>query len=344
MRCPKCNTELAPGNVFCPKCGHEVQMVPDYDPLDEMLWDQEEKKQEKREQGEENREGKRRRGSKREELLAYRLWKNSFYRHVIFMVFGLMVCAGAAFGAYYMVVSRNSYSYQLQRGMKCFADGNFEEAVVYLRRSQELQADTEGADMRPLLYLARTYRELGETDMAVDLMEQVLDFPLEEKEKLAAYEELFHMLMEAGRAGEINEVIQGCKEEPMQRRLKDYRIEKPRATIPGGEYTYYVYPRLEAAYGEIYYTLDGSMPTQESTRYTGRIALKEGDNMLTAVAINDKGIVSEALFVVYQLDFSEPLNLTNENDRASYAGTAVGAKAEEASPDGEAGETAGIEE
>ena len=48
MRCPKCNTELAPGNVFCPKCGHEVQMVPDYDPLDEMLWDQEEKKQEKR--------------------------------------------------------------------------------------------------------------------------------------------------------------------------------------------------------------------------------------------------------------------------------------------------------
>ena len=37
MRCRYCNAKIPDGELYCKKCGHEVQIVPDYNPLDEML-------------------------------------------------------------------------------------------------------------------------------------------------------------------------------------------------------------------------------------------------------------------------------------------------------------------
>ena len=42
MKCPNCGSELEPGKIYCEHCGHEIQIVPDYDPLDEVLIGQEE--------------------------------------------------------------------------------------------------------------------------------------------------------------------------------------------------------------------------------------------------------------------------------------------------------------
>lgn len=37
MKCKNCGTEIPAGYVYCEKCGTEVQMVPDYNPLDDVL-------------------------------------------------------------------------------------------------------------------------------------------------------------------------------------------------------------------------------------------------------------------------------------------------------------------
>lgn len=42
MKCPNCGNELEPGKIYCDHCGHEIQIVPDYDPLDELLIGREE--------------------------------------------------------------------------------------------------------------------------------------------------------------------------------------------------------------------------------------------------------------------------------------------------------------
>ena len=41
MRCPKCGAELEAGSIYCNVCLQELQIVPDYDPLDEMVIGQE---------------------------------------------------------------------------------------------------------------------------------------------------------------------------------------------------------------------------------------------------------------------------------------------------------------
>ena len=58
---------------------------------------------------------------------------------------------------------------------------------------------------------------------------------------------------------------------------------------------------LFAEYGDIYYTLDGTDPTAESTRYEKAIRIASEETLLTAVAINEKGMISEKLVLVYKL-------------------------------------------
>lgn len=335
MHCPKCDTELAPGNVYCPSCGYEVQIVPDYDPLDEVIWEGQEKRQKQKNSQKKDPQKK---DSQKRELQnlkedsdkkrkkkmtvgqrLFHLWRDPLLRKISLLSVLLLICVGAAFGAYFGIRRQSDYGYQLRKGMEYYESQQLEEAIRYLKRAQELQSNTEGADERPLLYLARTYEQLGEYEMASDLLTSLLEFSLEEKEKLAVYEELFQTLQKAGKSGKINGLIEGCKEESIQRRLFSYRIEKPTVSIRGGVYHYYINPQLQAAYGTIYYTLDGSMPTEESTKYDGKISLQEGDNLLTAVAINEEGIVSEQLFEVYTLDFDVPEDTTNKNDSIDYS-------------------------
>ena len=42
MKCPSCGRELKTGQLYCEHCGQEIQIVPDYDPLDELLIGREE--------------------------------------------------------------------------------------------------------------------------------------------------------------------------------------------------------------------------------------------------------------------------------------------------------------
>ena len=37
MRCTHCGAIIRDGQVVCPKCGAEVQIVPDYNPLEDVL-------------------------------------------------------------------------------------------------------------------------------------------------------------------------------------------------------------------------------------------------------------------------------------------------------------------
>lgn len=40
MKCAKCGAEITYDLGYCPYCGAEVRIVPDYNPLDDMLAEQ----------------------------------------------------------------------------------------------------------------------------------------------------------------------------------------------------------------------------------------------------------------------------------------------------------------
>ena len=37
MKCPMCGSDIPESMLLCPDCGYEIQMVPDYNPMDDVL-------------------------------------------------------------------------------------------------------------------------------------------------------------------------------------------------------------------------------------------------------------------------------------------------------------------
>lgn len=327
MKCPNCGRELKTGQLYCENCGQEIQIVPDYDPLDELLIGREDPY--KRDMGRSledpgkdmsEKNGKNRKPSENTDNLEKQKKeterqqperkKKSFPAKWCLLLTGLAVCFTVFIFSYRMTTRGNSYSWQLRHGKALVEKEEYEEAIPYLKKAQELQADTEGADTEALRYLAKAYACTDADELAASCMETALKVEEtargDEGELLELYLEYMDILNLTGQTELIEDVIEACSYPDIQKQLLPYRVEKPSCDVQEGTYSYYLRLELEADYGSIYYTLDGTEPTKESTRYENPIELREeGETLLSAVAINSKGMVSDQLVLVYKLNFQD---------------------------------------
>ena len=321
MKCPNCGIELEPGRIYCEKCGHEIQIVPDYDPLDELLIGQEDPAAGvqdgvfdalDREAGRQDKEKSREElsdpgkgGGKDKNARSRRLWKRGGL-----VLLGILVCFLVFAGSYYGITRKNNYSYQLRRGTELVKREKYAEALPYLERAQVLQADMEGTDTKPLEFLAYAYAYTGDKEQAVESMKRAVAIEnavRSDSEELASlYLKLMEILNLTGQTEQVEEIVEACPYEEIERKLTPYLIKKPSCSVPEGSYGYYLRLELSAEYGEVHYTLDGTMPTKDSPLYEEPIRIQEeGEILLSAVAVNQKGMVSEPLVQVYKLDFQE---------------------------------------
>jgi len=294
MQCPKCGRELETGSIYCKACGREQQIVPDYDPLDELRIGQEPPCKERKEK-----EKQQVQSAKKPKSLPKVFWMLGFLL-VGFFIFLI---------AYFSIRRENNYSYQLRKGISLVEKEQYEEAISCLKQAKELQAEMEGADIQPLRYLAYAYAQIDSPEMALTCMEDAVAMEDAARGNTEVLEELYLEFMEilnrTRQTGKIEEVIEACPYREIQELLRPYRIGKPSCDTPEGEYGYYLNLELFADYGTVYYTLDGTEPTDASTRYEEPISLGEGETLLTAVAINSKGMVSDKLVLVYKLNFDK---------------------------------------
>ena len=79
-------------------------------------------------------------------------------------------------------------------------------------------------------------------------------------------------------------------------------VTPPSFDLASGDYWEASYITITADEGStIYYTYDGSTPSENSTKYTGPVEMKRGNYVLSAIAVDDSGEVSEVTSSVYNL-------------------------------------------
>ncbi len=346
MKCSNCGQEIPEGVLYCERCGKEVRIVPDYNPLDDVLaaqiknsvegkdespddfiykksytsagkgvssktrhsadsrtrsggsshsYGQRKMSDSRRTSGvgrstgymdPEMREQKRRQAERKRALRK----KRRIRAGVIFIaILILAVVLG-------IILYQNSYAGQLGKGYKAIEAKEYEEAAEYFNRC--IEKNPERADAYSglsLVYIARDDLDTAEKTF----LDAIEAYP----ENSAIYEALVLFYQDTDQNAKVPVLLDDAKDS-VRSALSEYIIEPPEFSLPDTEVFEDVQQlTLTADVGDIYYTTDGSEPTADSAKYTEPIQISEGETVIKAIAVNDKGVQSLTESKSYTVEF-----------------------------------------
>ena len=302
MKCPICGSDIPESMLLCPDCGHEIQMVPDYNPLDDVLARQIEEPSEKQRaarraareravQAKRQQEAAQLRRKRREAKKRRRRQR----RTLILLIFLILLLGGI----FAFVIYRNSYNGLVNRGERAYSEQQYSEALSLLNKAIEKKPASAAA--YEAIY--KVYIAQNDTDTAEELLlGAVGDYP----DKAGLYKALFNFYIDSNQSQKIAFVLEDVEDDSLLDKLDEYRTAAPKASLEEGTYDDVQQVTLTASGAKaIYYTTDGSDPDKDSKKYSNPIQIPEGDMLLQAVAVNEKGI--ESLPVTFNYTVELPI-------------------------------------
>ena len=297
MKCRNCGADLEEGTLFCPVCGKEVQWVPEYNTLETLIKQREIEEQEKK-----RREMEARKEREKEERKAEQERKKKRHkRRLIIGTIGAVIVLGAAAFLFVYQAQTNSFSYQMDQAETAYGQGDYESALSYVGRARELEPDNEQVQILE----ARIYVKDNNLSAAESILNSVIEA---DPENTTAYGELLRLYEQQEKYTEIRDLMDSASDD-MREIYHNYVCTLPEISQKGGSFTETV--RIEftdvPAGTEIYYTLDGSDPDQNSEKYQDPVELtEEGTTTFKYIAYNQKSIPSDIGEEEYVIRFDAP--------------------------------------
>ena len=305
MKCRYCGHEIPDGVLYCENCGKEVRIVPDYNPLDDILAqeivgsingeptgldlsDTERLRRtasQRRTTGRtmrgtgtmtEDREARRRQAQRRKAQLRK---KRRILLAVMFLILAALIGG-------IVLIYKNSYNGIVSAGNKALERQEYSEASSAFQRAIGKNKE------RPEAYtgLSRVYLARNDQDAAESVF---LDAIEEQAGNSDLYGACIDFYIDTKQQMEIPGLLDEATDQ-VREALSEYIIDVPEFSLDAKE-TYEEVQQLTLTAGKgltIYYTVDGSDPDTGSTKYTEPIQLDEGETTVTAIAVNKNGIPS----------------------------------------------------
>ena len=318
MKCRYCKAEIPEGELYCKKCGREVQIVPDYNPLEEMLTaqiqlDGNEQESELDQYINQNRRNNNRTGQtagrntgstgrmltekerrKRQSAKAARKKALRRKRRIVLLIMALIVVLA---GAGFYVVYQNSYNGIMKKAQKAAQSKDYTTAEAYYK--QAISKNTKKADA--YTGLADVYLSQDKTDEGTTLFEEAVS---KQSGNVELYKACMDFYLKSDQNMEIPELLDSVSDSMLEK-LSDYVVDEPKFSLEDSM-TYDDVQKLllTADKDTIYYTTDGTDPDLTSTKYTSEgIQISEGETTIKAIAVNKKGVPSSISKKIYTVEF-----------------------------------------
>lgn len=319
MVCPKCHTEIPEGYLYCPKCGEEIIIVSDFDitlednidvgavvnttelpdignvvdnsPTQEISLNL----QQDNEVDDEIPKKYPRDDKENASLRTIKIKRAIILVSVIgVLLIGLVVYISVVVSRYY------SYDEQYSEALQLYSERNFEEALKTAKHAVEL----EETDNKASILLADVYCSMNNYDAANAVLFELLNrYP----DDIGIYDRIVKVYEDEGNFEGIHELIVNSNNDRLLNKYDAYISEPPVFAKESGVYNQEdVFEIAAEGNGTIYYSLDESIPGESSLEYTDPIALDTGTTTITAVYVNEKGIVSEPASVTYEIELAVP--------------------------------------
>ena len=143
MKCRNCGAEYEEGNLFCPKCGKEIQWVPEYNTLETLIRQKELQEQEKKKKEMEAQKERERLQKKAEQERKKKKKKRM-------ILAGTTATAVIAVGAGLFFVYQtqlHSFDFQMAQAETKFSNKVYSEALKYVERALALNPESAEANI-----------------------------------------------------------------------------------------------------------------------------------------------------------------------------------------------------
>lgn len=298
MKCANCGAELKVGCIYCSVCGHEAQIVSDYNVLEDDYLKallEEENKEKKKEKKKKPQTGT---GTKKKP--AKKQKKKIHWFPIVLAI--VVVCVIVALVVVMTIRKQreNSFDYQYAQGILAEKEKDYAKAVTYLRRALEL----DDGNIDVMMMLAGIYEKTDDDSLEESMLLQILKL---EPENKAAYEMLIAIYDSQKKYAKILELKDKLKETDLTKLFDNYVISPPEFSEEEGTYHEEMTVALTAESGcSIYYTIGDMDPAANGRVYDRPISLKEGETEIRAVAKDERGFYSEMVTAKYKIEFVAP--------------------------------------
>lgn len=306
MKCISCGRDIPSGNVYCPLCGKEAQIISDKtvleDDLLKVLMDSEEFSGEvlgSRAVYEEQRlaEEKELRRQKKLELQK----KKKKQRLIILLVVIAACIVGV--GVFFGIKKSTSYDSLYNKADVAYHTAKYEDAIEYAVRALEKSPDS----VETYILLGDIYVQMEDYENANNCYNKALSIA---PNNVTIYEKLLRMFSAQDDYASIQELYESAplEDAAIKKAFSDYLIPLPEVNIKGGAYEEVIELSLSSKDGlVIYYTIDGTTPSKDKQLYEKPFKLdKEGEIVLKAICMDEKGNASHMLEETYVLEFAIP--------------------------------------
>lgn len=288
MVCRKCGADIPDGDLFCPVCGAEVQLVADYNSVEYLLNQQLRKNQQEQKE--------------KKHTVTKPVKKRSAGKIVLITLLVLFGCAVLALSGKYYIDSRNKndYSYQMQMAQQTFDEKNYSDSIAYVQQALRLKPDS----LETKLLEADILMAQKDDSSAEQILRSVIGT---DPGNLKAYGNLISIYEAEGKTDTIKNLMDSCKDDGVLSEYAAYICDSPVFSPAEGSYKTKIKISINAQDNcRIFYTTDGSDPTESSMAYTGEITASEGRNEIRAIAVNEKGIKSNVSYHIYTVVLARP--------------------------------------
>ena len=322
MRCRYCGQRIPEGELYCRHCGKEVRIVPDYNPLDDMLTAQIKgaidgdediyemyysRPSRNRDAAGRSTTGSRRGNERRSTGVARNNTRNRSRqmnederrrrnrerarqkalrkkkkKRALLLALSLLLIIGIVGIFAYMT----SYIGAVNKGNKALERNDYTEAEDCFRNAMAKD------DTRPEAYtgLSKVYQAQDNTDKAERLFSDALK---KQEDNIELYRACIKFYIRSDQNEKIPELLDNATS-TITDELPEYVVKTPKFSLDDGEdYDDVQQLKLTAESGnKIYYTKNKKKPTTGSHKYNSPIQIEEGDTTIYAIAVNKAGIPS----------------------------------------------------
>ena len=302
MKCKNCGEEIESKLLYCPKCGESIQLVPEYDVLEEELLskvvEDKNKSKEKFATGVYKTTGSDKTSNSHKKVVAPKEALLSKRSCILLITFLLIISIGGTclIAAY---ANKHSYDNLMNSAIKAEEGSQYAKALGYYEEAYNIKTDSYEA----IYGLGRMYFKVKEYKNAVEYLTIALNY---EPDNKTIYSYLLQSYVALKDYDSIHALADNAPNEEIYSMISSYFVSAPTFSDEGGEYDTNLTIYLKANNGDqIFYTTNGKNPVTSGKLYSDGITLKEGTTEIKAVSVNSEGYYSDVVSETYVIEYAK---------------------------------------